>query len=91
MLNTGTHRVTIKRANGGRDTNGLHLCDNCVTIVLRAFPSPDHLVVISPTPWGGPCDLDRYTQALSALLGVDPTLLNVDQEPAIPQDPGIIP
>lgn len=68
-MNDGTMRVTIIRRRTSRNTTGLHLCDNCVTICLMAWPSSDgNLIAASQTPWAGTCDLCRYVETLSGML-----------------------
>lgn len=71
MLNSGTHRMTIAMAD--RKVTGLHVCRNCITIVKAAWPTRnDAMLLVSQTIWQGPCDLCRYTAALSALLSTGP-------------------
>jgi hypothetical protein len=71
MVNGGTHRMTISMSD--RKITGLHVCLNCVTIVKAAWPTrADAMLLVSETPWQGPCDLCRYTTALSEMLSAGP-------------------
>lgn len=71
VVNEGTNDVAIVLPD--RTVSGLHLCDTCVTILFGAFRSvPGAGVLPGPPAVTGPCDLCRYTTALSGLLDRGP-------------------
>lgn len=68
-MNAGQHRAMI--LINGRQVEGLHLCDTCAAVAMRAWPSDGsrQAVLLATTPWRGECDLCRFVRTLSGMLG----------------------